>query len=573
MMAKAVNSNNNQKSHLVIDPITRIEGHLRIEVDVKDGKVSNAWSSGTLWRGIEPILQGRDIRDAGLLVQRICGVCTWVHYEANTMSAEVALGIRPPTNARLIRNMINATQFMHDHIVHFYALHSLDWADVGGALKADPVKASELAHQFSQTPYNASVDHYKEVIEKLKKFVASGQLGPFSGAYLGNKLYKLPPEGDLIVISHYLDALYVQVVLAQMMAIYGAKNPHPQSLVVGGITSVMDMLDAKRLGQYTSKLEQVGEFIQHAYLPDIDLITHFYKDEFVEGWGCGSYNFLSYGGFPETNDWKAEYRYLPQGVIYNRDLSKAEKVDERHITESVAHSWYKGPNKGLYPGDEETVPEYTGLNPDGTVKGEGKYSWVKAPRYKGKMMEVGPLSRLLVGYVLDHNNMREMLEMFLQKHSADVRQMFSTVGRTAARALETAYIWYGAHRWVDDLVANLAQGDERTWTRFEYPEEETNTSVALYEAPRGSLAHFVRIKGKKVTHYQVVVPSTWNASPRDEKGQRGAYEESLIDLPVPDLEEPLEILRTVHSFDPCLACAIHVVDVDSGRVKKFKVEV
>ncbi|WP_035589590.1 nickel-dependent hydrogenase large subunit [Hippea jasoniae] len=561
------------KKHLVIDPITRIEGHLRIEVDIKDGKVVNSWSSGTLWRGIEPILQGRDIRDAGLLVQRICGVCTWAHYEANTMSAEVALKIRPPTNARLIRNMINATQFMHDHIVHFYALHSLDWADVAGALKADPVKASELAHQFSKAPYNASVDHYKAVIEKLKKFVSSGQLGPFSGAYLGNKLYKLPPEGDLIVISHYLDALYIQVILAQMMAIYGAKNPHPQSLVVGGITSVMDMLDARRLGEYTSKLDKVGEFIQHAYLADIDLITHFYKDEFVEGWGCGSYNFLSYGGFPETNDWEAEYRYLPQGVIFNRDLTTVEKVDEKFITESIAHSWYKGPDKGLYPGDEQTVPEYTGLNSDGTVKGEGKYSWVKAPRYKGKMMEVGPLSRQLVGYALNHNNMREMLQIYLNKHNANINQMFSTVGRTAARALETAYIWAGAYRWVDDLVKNLKQGDERTWTRFEYPEKETNTAVALYEAPRGSLAHFVRIKGKNVTHYQVVVPSTWNASPRDEKGQRGAYEESLINLPVPDPEEPLEVLRTIHSFDPCLACAVHLVDVDSGKVRKFKVEV
>lgn len=561
------------KKHVVIDPITRIEGHLRIEIDVKEGKVENAWSSGTLWRGIEPILKGRDIRDAGLIVQRICGVCTWSHYEANTMSAELALGIKPPTNARLIRNMINATEFMHDHTVHFYALHSLDWADVAGALKADPKRANELAHQFSKAPYNASVEHYVEVKEKLKKFVSSGQLGPFSGAYLGNKLYKLPPEADLIVISHYLDALYTQVTLAQMMAIYGAKNPHPQSLVVGGITSVMDMLDARRLGQYMSKLEEVGNFVQHAYLPDIDLITHFYKDEFVEGWGCGAQNFLSYGGFPETNDWDAEFRYLPQGIIKNRDLSNVQKVDEKHITESIAHSWYKGTDKGVYPGDEGTIPEYTGLNSDGTIKQDGKYSWVKSPRYEGKMMEVGPLSRILVGYASNHNNIKEMVQQYLDKHSAKPEQMFSTVGRTAARALETAYIWYGAHRWSQDLVKNMKQGDERTWTRFEYPEKETNTAVALYEAPRGSLAHFVRIKGKNVTHYQVVVPSTWNASPRDEKGQRGAYEESLLNIPVPNTDEPLEILRTVHSFDPCMACAVHLIDVDNNKLRKFKVEV
>ena len=561
-----------EKKHVVIDPITRIEGHLRIEVDVKNGKVENAWSTGTLWRGIEPILKNRDIRDAGLLVQRICGVCTWSHYEANTMSAEIALGIKPPTNARLVRNLINASEFMHDHTVHFYALHSLDWADIGGALKADPKKANELAHQFSKAPYNASAEHYATVIERLKKFVASGQLGPFSGAYMGNKLYKLPPEGDLIVISHYLDALYTQVTLAQMMAIFGAKNPHPQSLVVGGITSVMDMLDARRIGQYASKLEDVGNFVQHAYLADIDLVTHFYRDEFQEDIGCGAENFLSYGGFPETNDWEAEYRYLPQGVIYNRDLSNAEKVSEKFITESIAHSWYKGPNEGIYPGEEDTIPGYTGLNEDGSVKGNEKYSWVKAPRYKGKMMEVGPLARLLVGYASSHNNMREMLNIFLNKHNANVNQMFSTVGRTAARALETAYIWHGAHRWIKDLITNIKQGDERTWTRFEYPEKETNTSVALYEAPRGSLAHFVRIKGKKVTHYQVVIPSTWNASPRDEKGQRGAYEESLINIPVPDTDEPLAILRTVHSFDPCMACAVHLMDVDNDKIKEFKVE-
>ncbi len=389
---------------------------------------------------------------------------------------------------------------------------------------------------------------------------------------MGNELYKLPPEGSLIVISHYLDALYVQVTLAQMMAIYGAKNPHPQSLVVGGITSVMDMLDARRVGQYASKLEEVGNFVQHAYLADIDLIAHFYKDEFKEGWGCGSYNFLSYGGFPETNDWEAEYRYLPQGIIFNRDISKVEKVDEKFITESVAHSWYKGPKEGVYPGKEETIPEYTGFKDDGTVDGEGKYSWVKAPRYKGNMMEVGPLSRMLVGYASNHNNIREIIDNFLKKHNANINQMFSTVGRTAARALETAYIWYGAHKWMNDLITNIKQGDERTWTRFEYPEKETNTSVALYEAPRGSLAHFVRIKGKKVTHYQVIVPSTWNASPRDEKGQRGAYEESLINLPVPNTEEPLEILRTIHSFDPCMACAVHLMDVDNNKLKKFKLE-
>ena len=561
------------KKHVIIDPITRIEGHLRIEIDVKDNKVDNAWSTGTLWRGIEPILKDRDIRDAGLLVQRICGVCTWSHYEANTMSAEIALGIKPPTNARLIRNLINASEFMHDHTVHFYALHSLDWADVAGALKADPKKANELAHKFSKQPYNASVEHYAEIKKKLEKFVASGQLGPFSGAYMGNKLYKLPPEADLIIISHYLDALYTQVTLAQMMAIYGAKNPHPQSLVVGGITSVMDMLDAKRIGQYLSKLEEVGDFVQHAYLPDVDLITHFYKDEFVEGWGCGSNNFLSYGGFPETNDWVAEFRYLPQGVIFDRDLSKVEKVDEGGITESVAHSWYDGPDAGLYPGKEETIPNYTGLNEDGSIKQDEKYSWVKAPRYKDKVMEVGPLSRILVGYVSNHNNIREIVEQYLNKHNANINQMFSTVGRTAARALETAYIWYGAHKWAKDLVSNMKQGDERTWTRFEYPSKETNTSVALYEAPRGSLAHFVRIKGKKVTHYQVVVPSTWNASPRDEKGRRGAYEESLINLPVPNTEEPLEILRTIHSFDPCMACAVHLTDVDNGKLKKFRLEV
>jgi len=571
-MAKVAQKN--VTGHLVIDPITRIEGHLRIEVDIKNGIVQDAWSSGTLWRGIEPILQGRDIRDGGLLAQRICGVCTYAHYEGNTEAIEVALGIRPPTNARLVRNLINAAQFMQDHIIHFYALHSLDWADIGGALKADPEKASALAYEFTNTPYNASTGHYKAVKEKLAKFVASGQLGPFTNAYLGNPLYKMPPEADLIMISHYLDALYIQVILGQMKAIYGAKDPHPQSLVIGGISSVMDLLDPNRLAEYQYKLNDVDKFVRNAYLPDINMLAHFYKDEFKKGWGIGNYNFLSYGGFPETNDWEAKYRYLPQGVVYEGNIDIAEPhVDEKFITETVAHSWYKGSKEGLYPGIEETIPEYTGLKPDNTVNGEGKYSWVKAPRYKRKVMEVGPLARWIVGYALKHKDMKERLDKFLANHNASLDQMYSTVGRTVARALETEYILDGAHKFINDLVANLKQGDEQTWTRYTFPKEETNACVALIEAPRGSLGHFVTIKGKTITHYQVVVPSTWNASPRDEIGQKGPYEAALVGLPVPNPDEPLEILRTIHSFDPCLACAIHLVDVDSGKLRKFKVEV
>ena len=571
-MAKQVHQNKTQ--HLVVDPITRIEGHLRIEVDLKNGKVQDAWSSGTLWRGIEPILQGRDIRDGGLLAQRICGVCTYAHYEGNTEATEVALGIRPPTNARLVRNLINAAQFMQDHIIHFYALHSLDWADVEGALRADPKKAAALAYEFSKTPYNASVAHYKELKEKLAKFVASGQLGPFTNAYLGNSLYKMSPEADLIMIGHYLDALKIQVILGQMKAIYGAKDPHPQTLVIGGISSVMDLLDPNRLAEYQYKLNDVDVFVRNAYLPDIDMLAHFYKDEFVKGWGIGNYNFLSYGGFPETNDWEARFRYLPQGVVYEGNLESVEPtVDDKFITESVAHSWYKGPKEGLYPGIEETIPEYTGLNPDNTVKGDEKYSWVKAPRYKGKVMEVGPLARLVVGYALKHKDMKERLDKFLAKHNASFEQMYSTVGRTVARALETEYILDGAHIFIKDLIANLKQGDEQTWTRYTFPKEETNACVALIEAPRGSLGHFVTVKGKTITHYQVVVPTTWNASPRDEIGQKGAYEASLEDLPIPNPDEPLEILRTIHSFDPCMACAVHLIDADSSKLRKFKVEV
>ena len=571
-MAKQVHQNKTQ--HLVVDPITRIEGHLRIEVDLKNGKVQDAWSSGTLWRGIEPILQGRDIRDGGLLAQRICGVCTYAHYEGNTEATEVALGIRPPTNARLVRNLINAAQFMQDHIIHFYALHSLDWADVEGALRADPKKAAALAYEFSKTPYNASVAHYKELKEKLAKFVASGQLGPFTNAYLGNSLYKMSPEADLIMIGHYLDALKIQVILGQMKAIYGAKDPHPQTLVIGGISSVMDLLDPNRLAEYQYKLNDVDAFVRNAYLPDIDMLAHFYKDEFVKGWGIGNYNFLSYGGFPETNDWEARFRYLPQGVVYEGNLESVEPtVDDKFITESVAHSWYKGPKEGLYPGIEETIPEYTGLNPDNTVKGDEKYSWVKAPRYKGKVMEVGPLARLVVGYALKHKDMKERLDKFLAKHNASFEQMYSTVGRTVARALETEYILDGAHIFIKDLIANLKQGDEQTWTRYTFPKEETNACVALIEAPRGSLGHFVTVKGKTITHYQVVVPTTWNASPRDEIGQKGAYEASLEDLPIPNPDEPLEILRTIHSFDPCMACAVHLIDADSSKLRKFKVEV
>ncbi|PKN33051.1 MAG: hydrogenase 2 large subunit [Deltaproteobacteria bacterium HGW-Deltaproteobacteria-19] len=552
---------------MIIDPITRIEGHLRIEVELDaTNTVRDAWSSITLWRGFETILKGRDPRDAGLITQRFCGVCTYVHYEASILACEDAFKVRPPANARLVRNLISGAQYLYDHVMHFYHLHGLDWVDITSALTADPKKAVEMARAYCPNPYNCSETHYKAVQQRLTKFVQSGRLGPFANAYWGNPSYKLPPEANLIITSHYLDALQVSKIGATMTAIFGGKNPHPQSLVVGGISSVMDALDASRLGEYLFRLKEMKNFIENAYIPDVLLAAAYYKEEGLKGLGGGVKNYLAYGGFPLDDGWTN--LLFPRGLVRAADVAHPMTLDEEKITEEVSHAWYqdKGP---LHPYKGWTYPEYTGYDKEGHLKGSEKYSWCKAPRYDGLPYEVGPLARLVVAYAQGHKELKNLIDGTLKAAGLPVTVLFSTLGRTAARAIETKYVADHIEGWVNELIKNVKAGDTRTWTKCDVPKKGEGRGMT--EPPRGALGHWIRIEDKVIANYQAIVPSTWNCSPRDKGGRRGPYEESLIGLKLAKADEPLEIIRTIHSFDPCMACAVHIIDPQTNEIRKYRV--
>jgi len=552
---------------IIVDPITRIEGHLRIEVELDNNNViKDAWSSITLWRGIETILKGRDPRDAGLMVQRFCGVCTYAHYEAAILACEDAFKIKPPPNARIVRNLINGAQYLTDHIMHFYHLHGLDWVDIVSALSADPKKAVDMAKAYCANPYNCSATHYKAVQDRLTKFVKQGRLGPFANAYWGNPSYKLPPEANLIIVSHYLDALQVSKLGAQMMAIFGGKNPHPQTLVVGGVTCAMDAFDVSRIGEYKFRLKEMQNFVDTAYIPDVLLAATYYKGEGLDGIGGGVKNYLAYGGFPLDDEWNN--LLFPRGIVKGRDLAKPLKMDDTKITEEATHSWYKG-SEPLHPYKGTTDPEYTGYDANGNVKGNEKYSWCKAPRYESQPYEVGPLARFIVAYAQGHKEIKPLVDQTLKATGLPATVLFSTLGRTAARALETKYVGDHIDEWISELVKNIKAGDTRTWTRCDVPDK--GEGRGLTEPPRGALGHWIRIENKVIANYQAVVPSTWNCSPRDKAGLRGPYEESLIGTKLAKADQPLEILRTIHSFDPCMACAVHIIDPKTNRISEFKV--
>lgn len=552
---------------MIVDPITRIEGHLRVEVELdKSNTITDAWSSIVMWRGIEQIVKGRDPRDAPLMVQRFCGVCTYAHYEASILALEDAFGVKAPTNARLVRQLINTAQYMTDHVMHFYHLHGLDWVDITKALSADPKKAVELARSVCDNPYNCSETHYIAVQKRLKKYVESGRLGPFANAYWGSPSYKLSPEANLVITSHYLDALQVSKVGGQMMAIFGGKNPHPQTLVAGGITSVADVLDATRLGQYQFRFNELKNFIDTAYIPDVLLAAPAYAGEGLAGTGAGVKNYLSYGGFPLDNDWTR--LLLPKGVVMNGDISKCLPLDESKITEDIQHAWYKG-EKPLPPYEGTTEPEYTGLDKNGNVKGDEKYTWCKAPQYDGRPVEVGPLARFIVGYAQGDERIKPLVDNTLKALGAPPTILFSTLGRTAARALETKLIADYGQNFINELIANVKAGDTGTWTRCSVP--KSGKGRGMTEVPRGALGHWVVIENEKIANYQAIVPSTWNAAPRNKDGKRGPYEESLIGTKLAKADQPLEIIRTIHSFDPCMACAVHIIRPDSDEIKQYRV--
>lgn len=557
-------------NRIVVDPITRIEGHLRIEAEITGGKISNAWSSSTMFRGIEKILQGRDPRDAWYFTQRFCGVCTTVHSIASIRAVEHALNIKIPPNAELIRNIIMGIQNVQDHVIHFYHLHALDWVDIVSALSADPVKTAGLAATVSDWPNN-SPTYFKGIQDKLKAFAGTGRLGPFANGYWGHAAMKLPPEANLMATAHYLEALEWQKDVIRIHAILGSKNPHPQTFLVGGMAIPVDpdsqnALNADKLMTISRLLTKAREFVEKVYIPDLLAVAPFYTDWAAIGGGVG--NYLSYGEFPDPISGNL---FFPAGIILNKDLSKVHPVDQKKIAEYVDHSWFEyktGQGKGAHPWDGETEPRYSGPKPPyENLDTDRKYSWVKAPRYEERPMEVGPLAKLLVAYASGHAETKAAVTFVLKKLNVGPEALFSTLGRTAARGLDCLITAQKLPTWLNQLEDNIGKGDLRVhagekWEPSSWPQEAAG--YGYHEAPRGALGHWIKIKDQKILNYQAVVPSTWNASPRDHKGQRGPYEEALIGTPIADPKRPLEILRTIHSFDPCLACAVHVVDGENG---------
>jgi Ni,Fe-hydrogenase I large subunit len=563
-------------ARIVVDPITRIEGHLRIEAEIEGGFIKDAWSSATMFRGIEKILRGRDPRDAWFWTQRFCGVCTTVHSIASIRAVEDALKIKIPPNAQLIRNIIMGIQNVQDHVIHFYHLHALDWVDITSGLKADPTKTAALAASLSDWPNN-SATYFKGIQDKVKAFVASGRLGPFANAYWGHPAYKLPPEANLMATAHYLEALEWQKDVIKIHAILGSKNPHPQTFLVGGMSIPIDpdsqnALNADKLIEIKRLLKKAQDFVEKVYIPDLLAVASFYKEWAGIGGGVG--NYMSYGEFPDANG----NLWFPSGALLNKDLSKVIKVDQGKIAEYVDHSWFEnsaGAGKGLHPFDGETEARYTGPKPPyKNLDTDAKYSFVKSPRYEEKSMEVGPLARILVAYASGHKETKAVVDLVLGKLGVGAPALFSTLGRTAARGIDCLLVAQQTPKWLDELIGNISKGDYRihnneSWDPATWPAEAKG--YGFHEAPRGALGHWIKIKDQKILNYQAVVPSTWNASPRDAKGQRGPYEAALVGTPVADVNKPLEILRTIHSFDPCLACAVHVMDVNGNEVVKVKV--
>jgi len=567
-------------THIVVDPVTRIEGHLRIEAEVEDGKVANAWSSSTMFRGIELILKGRDPRDAWAFAQRICGVCTTVHAIASIRAVENAVGAEPPPNARLLRNIIMATQCVQDHVVHFYHLHALDWVDVVSALSADPAETSELAQSISDWPKSSRV-YFDGVQKRLKGFVERGQLGPFAHAYWGHSAYKLPPKVNLLAVAHYLEALDWQRSFIKIHAVLGGKNPHLQSFLVGGMATPVDpneqaSINIGTIANMTKLIAEAKDFVTRVYLPDLLAIASFYKD--WAGYGAGVGNYLVYGEYPES-DGRGANLFIPSGVIRNRNLKQIEPFDQDKITEHIKHSWYSydgGDDKALHPYHGETNPKYTGPKPPyDRLDTDKKYSWLKSPRYDGVPMEVGPLARMLVGYASGHERIKALVTGALTKLEVGPEALFSTLGRVAARGIETQVLVEKMSDWVDELAKNMGRGelrihDSSKWDPKTWPKE--CMGAGFHEAPRGALGHWVQIKNGTIARYQCVVPSTWNAGPRDSAEKAGPYEAALLGTPVADPEQPIEILRTVHSFDPCMACAVHVLDARGNQITEVKVQ-
>ena len=562
---------------ITIDPVTRIEGHLRIDVEVDGGKVRNAWSTGTMWRGIETILQGRDPREAWTFTQRICGVCTTVHAIASVRSVENALGLEIPPNAQYIRNLLIIAHALHDHIVHFYQLSALDWVDVLSALKADPAKAASLAESLSPWPRNSKAE-MTAVKEKLKGFVNAGQLGIFTNGYWGHPAMKLSPEVNLMAVAHYLQALEYQRKALQAVTVLGAKTPNIQNLAVGGVANAINLdnpatLNMQKLYLVKELLDETVAFVQQVYFPDVCAIGGMYPEWL--GYGAGVKNYLAVPELPL--DAQATRYDLPGGTILDGDLASLKPISghgdpyfKDGVTESSARAWYADAGKPLHPWQGETVPAYTRWDE------ARKYSWVKAPRFQDRPMQVGPLAQVLVGYVQGHEPIVRWSNRCLEMAGSVARTklspaaLHSTLGRHAARAIRCAVLGELGQKHWKLLVENIGKGDTAIYNQPVFPGGEIR-GVGVHEAPRGTLSHWTVIRNGKIANYQAVVPSTWNAGPRDDRDRPGPYEASLVGNPIADPKRPLEALRTIHSFDPCLACAIHTVDGEGREIAQVKV--
>ena len=566
-----------EKKRISIDPITRIEGHLRIDCEIENGVVTNAWSSGTMWRGMENIVKGSDPRDAWMIMQRICGVCTTVHAIISVRAVEDALGAKVPVNAQYIRNMILSAHSMHDHIVHFYQLSAMDWVDITATLNADPDKAAEMLKGVSTWGLN-SANEFRNVQNKIKSLVESGQLGIFANGYFGHPAMKLPPEVNLIAVAHYLQALECQRDCNRIVALLGGKTPHIQNLAIGGVANPINLdsqsvLNLERLMFVKSCIDRLNDFVTQVYRVDAAIIAAYYPEWLNLGKTSG--NYLSVPEYPIDGD-NSKF-VLTGGYIENFDISTFRPITQQKdefvvkgIKESGKHAWYED-DEPLEPWAGLTRPKYTGW------QDEGKYSWVKAPSFYGKVVEVGPLAYLICNLAnenkdtLHHFNHIKGLYEKLSGNTLSVDHLHSTLGRIIARTVHCCVLNNILEQQWKLLVDNIGTGDTVAYLKTDIPQTGEFKGVGFGEVPRGMLSHWVVVKNGKIENYQAVVPSTWNAGPRNQNDEMGPYELSIIGTPVADPTKPLEVVRTIHSFDPCMSCAVHVVNTENGEVTQVKV--
>lgn len=551
----------------IIDPITRIEGHLRVEMEVDNGVVTDAWVSGGCFRGMELVVQDRTPEDAAQIVQRICGVCPVSHTHASSLAGEAAYGIVIPNQARIIRNLVEGGQFLHSHILWLYTLAALDYVNPLNALNANVGKAYDLMEAAGTS---CSTD-LKTLMGTLTKFANNGQLSIFSGGWFldgqAPEAYKLDPEADLICTAHYLEALNMQAKASEICGLIGGKMPHIMTLVPGGTAFVPT---EEKLDELYSITREIRDWVDSTMLPDTKIIASAYPEALGFGRGCGRY--VAWGVFQRENFEMAD-RYMPSGVVYTNDGLRLEDPDPSLIKEYVGHSWYVG-DSNLNPKEGVTDPLYTEYYVAGTEHEENghmigtvndRYTWSKGPSYNGECMEAGPFSRVLAAYLRGGEKNRYVVNN-LDKLMADLNltlpQLQSTLGRVAARQVECSYIAHLMVDWVDELIEALKGGDSEY---FRAPEHLTGYGCGMWEAPRGALYHDEHVDNGRITGYQIIIPTTWNIAPRNAEGVRGPMEQALIGTPVANVDAPINALRTVHSFDPCTACAVHVSEPATGK--------